>query len=237
MVLGAVVLGPSPGSFADFPSLMLVLGGTCAAILLSFPLHEVRQAIHTGIQALSARSIPAREAVAAMVQLAEISCQEGLMALENIHTANPILKKASQCIVGNADPELIHNTLTIEILSLQQRHAIGIAVFLRLALCAPAMGMLGTLAGLVHLLANLKNPDAFGPGMATALLASFYGCLLAALVFLPVAGRLKTRRIQEEHRLNIIFEGVKCILENNNPGLVYEKLASFLPPKERAGAH
>jgi chemotaxis protein MotA len=120
---------------------------------------------------------------------------------------------------------------------LRRRHDIGIAMFSRLAVCAPAMGMLGTLVGFVRVLVGLKNPDAFGPGMAVALMATFYGCLLSTLVFLPVAGKIKIRSMQEEHRLNIIFEGARYILENNNPNLVYEKLASFLSSEERAGAH
>ena len=237
MAIGAVLLGPSPGKFMDLPSLMFVLGGTCATILLTFPVKEVWQAIRTGIQAFTARNIPARDAVAAMVHLAEISRKEGIMALEKIHTSNPILEKAAQLIADCADPNLVRDTLAIEILSLQRRHDIGISVFLRLAACAPAMGMLGTLVGFVQMLASLKNPDTFVPGMAVALMATFYGCLLSTLAFLPIAGKIKARSMQEEHRLNIIFEGTRCILENNNPRLVYEKLSSFLPPKERARAH
>ena len=237
MMLGALFLGPSPWKFANFPSLMFVLGGTCAAILLSFPAGDVWRAIRAGIRVFAAKSIPARDVVAAMVQLAELSRKEGIMALEQIHTANPMLKKASQLIANNAAPDSVRDTLAIEIFSSQRRHHIGISVFSRLAACAPAMGMLGTLAGLVQMLAGLKDPGALGPGMAMALMATFYGCLLSVLVFLPIAGRLKTRSAQEELRLNIIFEGARCILENNNPGLVYEKLSSFLPSKERARAH
>ena len=236
MALGAVLLGPAPATLADIPSLIFVLGGTCACILLTFPAEDLRQAARAGIQAFAARNIPAREAVTAMVHLAEISRKEGIMALEKIHTPNPILSKAARLVAGNADPGLIRDTLAMELLALQRRHGIGIAVFARLAACAPAMGMLGTLAGLVQMLAGLKNADAFGPGIAVTMMAALYGCLLSTLVFLPAAGKLKIRSIQEELRLNIMFEGAKYILENNNPGLVYERLSSFLSPKERAGA-
>jgi chemotaxis protein MotA len=96
--------------------------------------------------------------------------------------------------------------------------------------------MLGTLAWLVRMPAVLKNPDALSPGMVAALMPTLYGCLLSLLVFLPLAGRIKTRCLQGEYRLNIIFEGARSILENNNPRLVYEKLSSFLTPEERASA-
>jgi len=234
MALGAVFPGPSPGSFVVLPSLIFVLGGTCAAILLTFPAQNVWRAIRAGIRALTAKSIPARDAVAVMVHLAEISRKEGILALEKIQSSNPILKRAAQLVADNADPDLIRDTLDIEILSLRRRRDINIAVFSRLAVCAPAMGMLGTLTRLLQMLTVPNIPDASGPGMAVALTATLYGCLLSILVFLPIVSKLKTHGMQEEYRLNIIFEGVNCMLENNNPKLVYEKLSSFLTPKERS---
>ena len=236
MALGAIFPGPPPGNFVDVPSLMFVLGGTCAAILLTFPVQDVWQAIRAGIRALTAKSIPARDAVTAMTHLAEISRKEGIMALEKIQTSNPILQRAAQLVADNADPDLIRDTLDIEILSLRRHRDISIAVFSRLAVCAPAMGMIGTLTRLLQMLTELKIPDLPGPGIAAALMATLYGCLLSTLIFLPIASKLKTCGILEEYRLNIIFEGANCILENNNPKLVYEKLSSFLPPTERASA-
>ena len=236
MALGAVFLGPATGTFMCLPGLMFVLGGTCAAILLTFPAADVQQAFRTGMRAFTAGNIPAGDAVAAMVRLAEISCKEGITALEKIQTPNPVLKKAARLVAGNADPDLVRDTLSMEILSLRLRHNNDIAVFSRLAAYTPVMGMLGTLTGLAQMLADLKVPDASGPGMVAALMAIFYGCLLSTLVFLPVAGKLKTRNRQEEYRLNIIFEGAGCMLENNNPTLVHERLSSFLTPKERADA-
>jgi len=156
-----------------------------------------------------------------------------LVALENIKTESPLLKKACQLIADNADPDIIHDTLKIEILSMKRRQNIAIAVFNRLGAVAPAFGMIGTLIGLVQMLAHLDDPSSIGPAMAIALLTTFYGALLANLLFLPMAGKLKARTLQEEVQLNIIFEGAKCILENNNPRLVYEKLSSFISPEDR----
>jgi chemotaxis protein MotA len=236
MALGAVFLGPATGTVACLPGLMFVFGGTCAAILLTFSAADVQLAFHAGIRAFTARNVPAGEAVAAMVRLAEISCKEGIMALEKIQTSNPVLGKAARLVAGNADPDLVRATLTMEIHSLRHRHNSNIAVFSRLAAYAPVMGMLGTLTGLAQILADLKSSDAPGLGMVAALMATFYGCLLSTLVFLPVAGKLTTRSRQEEYRLNIIFEGAGCMLENNNPKLIHERLSSFLAPAERAGA-
>ncbi|MDR2696535.1 MAG: MotA/TolQ/ExbB proton channel family protein [Deltaproteobacteria bacterium] len=236
MALAALLLGPDTATSAHLAGLMFVLGGTCAAILLTFHAADVQQAARAGIRAFTARNIPIGEAVTAMMRLAEISHKEGVMALEKIQTTNPVLQKAVRLVADSADPDVIRDTLSIEILSLRRRYRSDIAVFSRLAAYAPVMGMLGTLVGLAQMFAGLKSADALGPGMVTALMATLYGCLLSTLVFLPVAGRLKTRGRQEEYRLNIIFEGASCMLENNNPNLVHERLSSFLTPGERAGA-
>ncbi len=235
LVIGSIFIGPEPGNFIDIPSIMIVIGGTLSAVMICFPFAEVRQAFSAGMKAFVSKETPASEVVATMVRIAEISRRQGIIALEKIQTNNPILKKATQLIADSADPDLIHATVSIEIISMKKRHNIGISVFTRLGSLAPAMGMVGTLIGLVQMLANLADPNAIGPAMAVAILTTFYGALISNLLFLPLAGKLKAKSMQEELLLHIIFEGAKSILENNNPRLVYEKLSSFLPPKERTG--
>jgi chemotaxis protein MotA len=168
-----------------------------------------------------------------MVKIADISRREGLLALENIKTENMILKKACQLIADNADPMMIREMLTIEITSLRRRHHMVQDVFKKMGGYAPSFGMIGTLIGLVQMLASLHDPSTIGPAMAVALLTTFYGAMMASLFFLPMAGKLRSRSQEEVLHLQIIFEGAKCILENNNPRLVYEKLSSFVPPKDR----
>lgn len=233
LVLGAIFIGPQPGNFIDIPSIMIVGGGTMAALMVCFPFEEVRQAFRAAMKAFTSRGMPARDVVGTMVKIAEISRKEGIIALEKIQTTNPILKKATQLIADSADPGLIRDTVVIEIVSMKKRHNVGIAVFTRLGSLSPAMGMVGTLIGLVQMLANLSDPTTIGPAMAVAILTTFYGALLSNMLFLPLAGKLKARSMQEELTLQVIFEGAKSILENNNPRLVYEKLSSFLPPHER----
>lgn len=236
LVVGAILLGGSLSLFFDLPSAMIVFGGTIAAISVTFPLEEVLHAFHGGLQVFSTKRVRPQEVVNTMVRIAEISRREGLIALENIQTENALLKKACQLIADNADPKLISDTVMIEIATMQRRHNISIAVFRRLGGFAPAFGMIGTLIGLVQMLHKLDDPKSIGPAMAVAILTTFYGALLANLIFLPISGKLKARTMQEEVHLFIIFEGAKSILQNNNPRLVYEKLSSFLPPKERKNA-
>lgn len=236
LVIGAILLGGDISLFINVPGLMIVVGGTFAAICVTFPLQDVLDA-HKGALALFMKKKgKVEDVVNIMVRIAEISRREGLIALENIQTENPILKKACQLIADNADPQLIRDTLMIEIGTMKRRHNISIEVFQKLAGFAPAFGMIGTLIGLVQMLSKLEDPSTLGPAMAVAILTTFYGTIMANLLFLPFAGKMRARTSQEELHLQIIFEGAKSILENNNPRLVYEKLSSFEPPKERKSA-
>lgn len=233
LVIAAILIDGSIWVFIDAPAMMIVFGGTFAATLVTFPLEEVISAFNGGMRVFMARRVKPQEVVSTMVRIAEISRREGLVALERIKTDNTLLRKACQLIADNADPMLIRDTVMIEIATMKRRHNISISVFKRLGSYAPAFGMIGTLIGLVQMLTGLSDPSTIGPAMAVAILTTFYGTLMANLIFIPMAGKLKARTMQEEVQLNIIFEGAKSILENNNPRLVYEKLSSFIPPAER----
>ncbi len=233
LVIGAIFLGEAVAVFLNIKGLMIVLGGTLSVICINYPIHEVYQSIVAAIKIFSTRKSKANEVVNTMVQIADISRRDGLLALEKIKTDNPILKKACQLIADNAGPEMIQESLRIEISAMKQRHGISQEVFRKMAAYSPSFGLIGTLIGLVQMLTNLDDPSKVGPGMAVALLTTFYGALLSSLIFQPVAGKLKSRTQEEALHLEIIFEGAKCILENNNPRFVYEKLSSFVPPRER----
>lgn len=233
LVIGAIFIGGSVDTFVNIPGMMIVLGGTMAATTINFPVSEVNKALRAAFYIFSKRNISSNDVVNTMVRIADISRRDGLLALENIQTENAILKKACQLIADNTDPMMISQTLRIEISSLRSRHAIIQDVFKKMAAFAPSFGMIGTLIGLVQMLTRLDDPASIGPAMAVAILTTFYGALLATLLFLPIAGKLKSRTQQETLHLEIIFQGAQSILENNNPRIVYEKLSSFVPPSER----
>lgn len=233
LVVGAIILGGAYDVFVNIPGMMIVIGGTFAAICVNFPLKEIYQSIEAAIKIFTSKKSTPNDVVNTMVRVADLSRREGLLALEHIQSDNNILKKASQLIADNADPGLIQDTLRIEIASMKKRHLTSQAVFKRMGMFAPAFGMIGTLIGLVQMMTKLDDPTAIGPSMAVAILTTFYGALMANLIFLPIAGKLHSRTMEEVLKLEIIFEGAKGILENNNPRFVYEKLSSFVPPKER----
>lgn len=233
LVFGSILMGPEPGGFVDPASVMIVFGGVLAATLISFPLEEVLQAFKASVKTFTNKRTMPAEVVDTMIQVAEISRREGLLALERVQTDNMVLKKALQLIADSADPGLINDTMALEISSMKRRHNISISVLSRMGGLGPAFGMVGTLIGLVQMLTQLSDPSTLGPAMAVAIITTFYGSLLANMVFNPLSAKLQARSAQEAMNLMIIFEGAKSILENNNPRFVYEKLSSFLPPKER----
>lgn len=233
LIANAIIMGGNAAGFIDPPSLMIVVGGTFAATLMSFPLEEFTKAMKACAKAFTSKRTMPEEVVETIIRIAEISRREGLLALERVETTNILLKKAMQLIADTAEPELIRSTMAIEISSMQKRHGINIAVLSKMAELGPAMGMLGTLIGLVQMLANLSDPSSLGPAMAIAILTTFYGTMIANLLFGPMAVKLQSRSAQEALNLQIIFEGAISILENNNPRFVYEKLSSFLPPSIR----
>ncbi len=229
----AIFMGGSLLLFVDVPGMFIVFGGTLAASCVAFPFEEIIQSFYAGLKAFGSRKVKAKEVVNIMIKVAEISRREGLVALEHVQTENVMLKKACQLIADNADPDLINSTLTIEIVAMKRRHKVCQDIFKRMAALSPAFGLIGTLIGLVEMLSHLDDPKSVGPGMSVALLGTFYGATLANLIFIPIAEKLKSRTQQEALNLEIIFEGAKSILENNNPRLVHEQLSSFLSPRER----
>lgn len=235
MVFGSIYAHSSGnmGMYWDPFALMIVLGGTIASIFVAFPFEEVGQAFRAAFKVFASRKVQVREVVNIMVKIAEISRREGIVALEHVKTENAVLKKACQLIADNADPGLIRSTLAIEITTMKRRHKVAHDVFKRLGGLTPAYGMMGTLIGLVQMLSQLSSPESIGPAMAMALLTTMYGSVFSTMIFLPMGAKLQARTLQEQLQLEIIFEGAKSILVNNNPTLVYEKLSSFLPPKER----
>lgn len=237
LIFGAILTRGGVDVFINVPSMMIVLGGTLASTLITFPFSDVAHAFLAARQVFSQKKINPNDVVRIIITLANLSRRQGLVALSRVRTNNSILKKAMNLISDGAPEDLIRQTLRIEIEAMRQRHSVAQDVFRKMGAYAPAFGMLGTLIGLVQMLSVLDDPKSIGPAMAVALITTFYGSLLASLFFLPLAGKLKSRTSLETLNLEIIFEGALSILQNNNPLLIYEKLSSFIPPKLRDKYH
>jgi len=233
LILTAILINGDITLFLNTPGLMIVLGGTVSTTLLTFQFSDVVAAFKAAYFVFTGKKHNPNSIIATMIKLSEISRRQGLLELGNVKTTSCFLKKACGLIADSSEEEVIRSSLRTEINSLKLRHFIVQDIFRKMGLYSPAFGMLGTLIGLVQMLSNLQEPELIGPSMAIAILTTFYGSLLSTLFFLPIAGKLKARTILEVINLEIVFEGAICILDNNNPTIVYERLSSYIPARER----
>jgi len=233
LILAAMFMGGEMASFLNIPGIMIVFGGTIAATLLTFQITDVMSAWRAAAIVFREDKKDPNVMVSTMVELCTLSRRQGIVALSKLEFDEDFLKKACNLIADGTKEDMMRDTLTIEIDSMKQRHFIIQDVFKKMATYAPAFGMIGTLIGLIQMLTRLSDPESVGPNMAVALLTTFYGSLLATLIFTPIAGKLRARTMLEVINLEIIFEGAISILSDNNPMLVYEKLSSYIPAKLR----
>jgi chemotaxis protein MotA len=168
--------------------------------------------------------------------LAKVARREGILALEKkVKTMNePFMSKGVELAVDGMEPDAIRGILENELIFTEERHKKGAEIFTVMGAFAPAMGMIGTLIGLVQMLMNMSDPKSIGPAMAVALITTFYGSVMANLIFLPVAGKLKVRREDEAKYKQLIVEGISSIQIGDNPRVVEQKLHTYLSPVERS---
>lgn len=234
LVLSAI--GPANLQFfIDVPSIVMVIGGTMAATLINYPLSTVVSVFGVIKNTITSKAVDLNEIISHMVDFATVARRDGLLALEEKlqNLDDPFLLRGIQMIIDGVAPESVRSIMTIELEQMATRHAYGKGVIDNLGSFFPAFGMIGTLVGLVLMLQNLDDPSALGPGMAVALITTFYGALFANLFMIPLAGKLATRDQQEILQRQIMIEGILAIQAGENPNVIRERLNGFLPPKDR----
>ena len=233
LIMSAILMGGDFSLFVNIPGIMIVVGGTLSATLLTFPLNDVMSAFKAAVFVFSSKQDNPNDMVFTMIELCKITRKEGLVGLSRTKTDHAFIAKACMLISDGAEESIISETLTIEIDAMKERHFIVQDVFTKMNAYAPAFGMIGTLIGLVQMLANLADPASVGPAMGVALLTTFYGAVLAFMIFGPIAGKLKSITAKEVMNLQIIFDGASAITQDANPRMVYEKLSSYIPSSQR----
>ena len=233
LVLTTIFMGGNAAGFVDVPSVVVVVGGTFAVTFVMFPLGVVINAIKVGMKTLLFKSNDAQEIIHLLGKLAETARRESLVALEKVNIENQFLKKGVMLVVDGSSESLVRSVMEIELDFMKQRHRQGQAVFKGMGTMAPAFGMIGTLIGLVNMLSNLSDPSSIGPAMAVALLTTFYGAVLANVVFLPMANKLEERSAEDVLFMQIMIEGVSSLQRGDHPSIVKEKLQAFLAPALR----
>lgn len=236
LIIISISLGGSLGGFLDPASIMIVLGGTLAGTLVAFPIPRVKEILVLTKMTFTQRASEPQEIIGEVITLANRARKEGLLSLEEAseNIKDDFLKKGLMLVVDGTDPELVRSLLETELDFIEQRHKAGQSLFESMATLAPGFGMIGTLIGLVNMLANMEDASTIGPSMAVALITTFYGALLANLIFTPLTNKLKIRSATELLEREIIMEGLLSIQAGENPRIIEEKLKAFLPPSLRA---
>jgi len=235
VIVWAMLLGGSLRVFWDMPSVAITIGGMLCATLIHFSLPQFL-GVFSVIKKTIITKVPSpSELIQRMVNYATINRRDGALALEQElgRINDAFLIKGLQMIVDGQDPEGIRELMSLEIQYLQERHSNGKKILEFMGSAAPAFGMIGTLIGLVQMLRNLSSPDQIGSGMAVALITTFYGALVANLIFLPLAGKLGLYSKAETIAKEMIIEGICAVAKGDNPTTVREKLQVFVSQSKR----
>ncbi len=236
LILVSIILGG--GSFIAFwdpASVMVVVGGSIAATLISYPLRNFLSVfgVSTKVLLYKLESIP--NLVEQIVSLAETARRDGLLALESrlADIDNPFIVLGVQMAVDGTQPEVMEDILRTELDAVATRHRDGKGLLDCMGRFAPAFGMIGTLMGLVIMLGDMSDPSKIGAGMAVALLTTLYGAIASNVIFLPFAEKLGFTNKQELLAMEIIVRGIMAIQSGENPRVIEQKLNTFVPPKLR----
>ncbi len=231
-----ILLGSSLMLFWNLPSVMIVVGGTIASTMIAFPLSDFLSVFKVTMKVFMFKIEKPENIIANLVEISNKARKGGLLSIEGDikNTSDPYLAKALQMTVDGVKTVDIAAIMQKQMSLTSNQHKTGIALFSSMGSYAPAFGMVGTLVGLVQMLANLDDPSTIGPKMAVAMITTFYGAIMANLFFIPMADKLKIRSEEEISNMNIIYEGVVSIREGEHPRLMEDKLNVYLGDSKKA---
>lgn len=233
LIVAAIVLGGSALIFINVPSLLIVLGGTVAATLIKYSIADMANTVSVIMKTFTVRNASPVDLVDRIKDMAEIARREGLLALEGKDHGDEFLSKGLSLLADGVDASQVVMVLDRELQYSKERHKKGQSILKGMGATAPAFGMIGTLIGLVQMLASMDDPSKIGPAMAVALLTTLYGAVFANLVFLPLADKLDLRSKEEGLNRELVLAGVEAIARGENPRLIEQHLKVFLAPKIR----
>lgn len=217
-------------NFLDIPSVLIVIGGTVACLMIAFPISQFKKiGKHLKI-IISPNKYDPGEYIAKIVEFAKKARVSGLLALEEDmeNVEDPFLKSSLMMVVDSVDPEKVKLQMETELDYLEDRHSRDRALYDKGAAFAPGFGMIGTLIGLINLMKDISNSDSIGPNMAVALITTFYGSLLSNMIFIPISNKLRVRHEEEMLCKMIIYEGVQGIQAGENPKFIESRLSELL---------
>ncbi|UYI47764.1 flagellar motor protein PomA [Vibrio natriegens] len=233
-VVMAMVLGGSIGMFVDVTSILIVVGGSTFVVLMKFTIGQFFGATKIAGKAFLFKADEPEDLIAKIVEMADAARKGGFLALEEMEINNSFMQKGIDLLVDGHDADVVRAALKKDIALTGERHTQGTGVFRAFGDVTPAMGMIGTLVGLVAMLSNMDDPKSIGPAMAVALLTTLYGAILSNMVFFPIADKLSLRRDQETLNRRLIMDGVLAIQDGQNPRVIDSYLKNYLNEGKRA---
>lgn len=236
MVLMAMVLGGSVLTFIDAPSILIVVVGTHFIVMMKYSLGDFLSAAGSGMKVLTFKSPNYDELIESIVELADMARKSGLLALEGAEISDPFMKKGISLLVDGHDGDVVRSILEKDMRMASTRHKQSAGIFKSMADIAPAMGMIGTLVGLVAMLSNMDDPKSIGPAMAVALLTTLYGAIMANMVGIPIADKLILRDGEESTARSLIIDGLLGIQAGQNPRVIEQVLHGYLAEGKRPTA-
>ena len=236
IVIFAMILGGDITMFVNVPSLLIVIVGSLFAVMMKFELGQFLAAAKVAGKAFSFKLIKPEDLIGEIVELAGLARKGGLLSLEGKEVSDEFLSKGIQLLVDGHDPDVVKTLLSKEMKLASARHDTGISIFKSLGDVAPAMGMIGTLIGLVAMLANMDDPKAIGPAMAVALLTTLYGAMVATMLSLPMADKLTLRKDEEDRLKSMIIDALLAIQNGQNPRVIESMLQAYIQEGQRVAA-
>lgn len=232
-VIMAMMLGGDLIIFFDVPSVLIVLIGSMFVVLMKYNIGQFFGAAGIAVKAFMFKIEKPDDLIESAVKMADAARKGGFLALEEAEISNPFMQKGIDMLVDGHDAEVVRATLEKDIALTSERHETGGEIFKNLGDVAPAMGMIGTLIGLVAMLSNMDDPKSIGPAMAVALLTTLYGAILANMVAIPISDKLKLRAGEEKLNKSLILDAVLGIQDGQNPRVIEAVLKNYLNEKKR----
>lgn len=235
LLLGAMAMGVGVGAYIDIPSVLIVVGGSIGALMVSFKPSQMKSFTKIFMKAIKPGEEDVAELIKKLVEFATKARKDGILALEGEVNSeeNEFLKKGLSMAIDGSEPDTIRELLEIEMEQTHTRHKINGSIFSQWAGLAGAMGMVGTLIGLVAMLLNMADPSAIGPSMAVALLTTMYGAIIGNVFGTPIYNILNVRNDEETKVKEMILSGIMSIQSGDAPRVLEAKLLSYMAPNDR----
>lgn len=234
MIMVVILMTGSAPMFISPSSMLIVFLGSMLVVMMKFGMRQFFGALKSAVKVFTDKLDKPEDMIDQIVELADAARKGGLLSLEGKQVDNDFLQSGIQLLVDGHDPEVVKTLLTKDMKQAVDRHDWGQKIWSGIGDVGPAMGMIGTLIGLVGMLANMDDPQSIGPSMAVALLTTLYGAMLATMLAIPICDKLNLRSFEEERLKSLVIDALLAIQAGQNPRVIDTMLRTYLPGSQRA---